>query len=130
MSELRKATTTFSHAIPFMPVRDLKETINYYRDQLGFSKEWFWEDTDAGINRDDLGLLFMQDKDFVARINSNERHFEICWFVSNVDEVYNEYKSKGVNIVSPLELKPWGIKEFTIEEVNSYWIRIGSGNDK
>ena len=30
-----------------MPVHDLKETISYYRNQLGFSDEWFLEDTDA-----------------------------------------------------------------------------------
>ena len=119
--------SNFSHAVPFIPVRDLKETIGYYRDQLGFSNEWFWEDTDAGILRNDLRLLFMQDAEFVSRINSNNRHFEICWFVSNVEEVYEEFKQKGVKIVSELEFKPWKIKEFTVEEINGYWLRIGEG---
>ena len=121
--------TNFSHSVPFLPVRDLKETINYYRDQLGFSNEWFWEDTDAGIRRDELGLLFMKDAEFVSRINHNNRHFEVCWFVSNVEKVYEEYKSKGVNIVSDLESKPWNIKEFTVEEINGYWLRIGEGRE-
>jgi len=120
----------FSHAVPFMPVRDLTETINYYRDQLGFYKEWYWEDTDAGIQRDDLRLLFMHDPEFVARVNSNGRHFEICWFISNVEEVYDEYKKKGINIVSELAKKPWGMNEFTLEEINGYWIRIGTGTEE
>jgi catechol 2,3-dioxygenase-like lactoylglutathione lyase family enzyme len=120
-------SSNFSHAVPFVPVRDLKETINYYRDQLGFNEEWFWEDTDAGIRRNDLRLLFMHDPEFVSRINSNGRHFEICWFVNNVEEVYDEYKKKDIRIVSPLESKPWQMKEFTIEEINGYWIRIGAG---
>jgi catechol 2,3-dioxygenase-like lactoylglutathione lyase family enzyme len=120
-------SSNFSHAVPFVPVRDLKETINYYRDQLGFNEEWFWEDTDAGIRRNDLRLLFMHDPEFVSRINSNGRHFEICWFVNNVEEVYDEYKKKDIRIVSPLESKPWQMKEFTIEEINGYWIRIGTG---
>ena len=118
--------SNFSHAVPFVPVRDLKETLNYYRDQLGFNEEWFWEDTDAGIRRNDLQLLFMHDPEFVSRINSNGRHFEICWFVNNVEEVYDEYKKKEIRIVSPLETKPWQMKEFTIEEINGYWIRIGT----
>jgi uncharacterized glyoxalase superfamily protein PhnB len=119
--------SNFSHSVPFLPVHDLKETIKYYRDNLGFSNEWFWEDTDAGIRRNDMGLLFMQDSDFVSRINSGGRHLEICWFVSNVEEVYEEYKKKDIKIVSPLESKPWDVKEFTIEEINGYWIRIGTG---
>jgi len=69
----------------------------------------------------------MQDAEFVSRINSNNRHFEICWFVSNVEEVYEEFKQKGVKIVSELEFKPWKIKEFTVEEINGYWLRIGEG---
>ena len=119
--------SNFSHAVPFIPVRDLKETINYYRDKLGFSNEWFWEDTDAGIRRNNLRLLFTQGPDFLTSINSGGRHLEICWFVSNVEEVYEEYKQKGVNIVSTLESKPWKVKEFTIEEINGYWLRIGEG---
>ncbi len=120
--------SSFSHAVPFIPVRDLKETINYYRDQLGFSEEWLWEDTDAGIRRNDLRLLFMYDPEFVSKINSSGRHFEICWFVNGVEEIYSEYQNKNVNIVSPLELKPWGVKEFTVEEINGYWLRIGQGD--
>jgi hypothetical protein len=120
--------SNFSHAVPFIPVKDLNETISYYRDQLGFSNEWFWENTDAGIGRNDLKLLFMHDPQFVSRINNNGRHLEICWFVSRVEEVYEEYKSKNVNIVSALEQKPWGVKEFTIEEINGYWLRIGEGS--
>ena len=125
----RSMSSKFSHAVPFMPVRNLKETINYYRDQLGFSDEWFWEDTDAGIRRNDLRLLFMHDPEFVSRINENGRHFEICWFVRNVDEVYKEYQLKEVNIVSKLEVKPWNVKEFTLEEINGYWIRVGQGQE-
>lgn len=117
----------FSHAVPFMPVRDLHETIAYYRDQLGFHDEWYWEDTDAGIQRNELRLLFAHDPEFVSRINSNGRHFEICWFVANVEEVYKEYQAKGIKIVSELGIKPWGMKEFTIEEINGYWLRLGEG---
>ena len=120
----------FSHSIPFMPVRDLKETIAYYRDVLGFSDEWFWYDTDAGIRRDELGLLFRRAPEYVNKINSEKEHFEICWFVCNVDVVYEEYKSKGINIVSDLEEKPWKMKEFTIQDPNGYHIRIGEGIDE
>jgi hypothetical protein len=41
--------------------------------------------------------------------------------------VYEEFKQKGVKIVSELEFKPWKIKEFTVEEINGYWLRIGEG---
>jgi len=115
----------FSHAVPFLPVKDLKETIAYYKDKLGFYEEWFWEDSDAGIRRDDLRLLFNRNPEHVAQINSNSQAFEICWFVQNVDAIYKEYKTKGVEFDKELEDKPWKIREFTIFDNNGYSIRIG-----
>jgi len=110
-----------------MPVKDLKETIAFYRDKLGFGGEWFWGDSDAGIERDDLHLLFNKNPAHVAQINSSGQIFEVCWFVQNVDAIFEEFKSKGVNIISPLENKPWGMREFTLQDVNGYAIRVGQG---
>ena len=111
--------------VPFLPVKDLKETINYYRDYLGFSNEWFWEDTDAGISRDELRLLFNRNPMHAEKVNSPNQSLEVCWFVDSVDEFYREYRDKGVQIVSEPENKPWGIREFTIKDINGYWIRVG-----
>jgi uncharacterized glyoxalase superfamily protein PhnB len=117
----------FSHAGPFLPVKDLKETIQYYKEQLGFYEEWFWKDSDAGIRRDDLRLLFNKAPEFVADINSKNHALEICWFVRNVDAIYEEYKSKGLTITSPLQDQPWKMREFSIMDLNGYIIRIGEG---
>ena len=111
--------------VPFLPVKDLKETINFYKEYLGFSNEWFWEETDAGISRDELRLLFNRNPTHAERINSPNQSLEVCWFVDNVDEFYKEYKEKGVQIVSELKNEPWGIREFTIKDINGYWIRVG-----
>lgn len=120
----------FSHIVPFLPVRDLKKTIEYYRDVLGFSKEWYWENTDAGIQRDGMRLLFTNQPAHAALINSAGWHLEICWFVSGVDELYEEYKKKGVKIVDELQDAPWGTRGFTIEEINGYCLRIAQGIEK
>ncbi|MGB8194565.1 MAG: VOC family protein [Chitinophagaceae bacterium] len=117
----------FYHSVPFMPVRDLQETVAYYRDKLGFSKEWFWGTDDAGIRRDHMHLLFNHAPDYVAIVNTAERHFEIMWFVDNVEDIYNEFKEADVNIVSHLEEKDWGVREFTVEDINWYYLRIAEG---
>lgn len=117
----------FYHSVPFMPVRNLQETVAFYRDQLGFSKEWFWGEQDAGIRRDHMHLLFNYAPDYVSIVNTPEKHFEIMWFVDNVDDIYEEFKQKDVNIVSHLEEKAWGVREFTVEDVNGYYLRIAEG---
>src|SRR5262245_49607252 len=117
----------FDHTVPFLPVRDLKQTIDYYRDTLGFSGEWFWEDTDAGIERDDMAVLFNHNPSFVERVNTGERGFEVMWFVQNVDEIYEEYQEKGVKIVGELKDEPWGVREFAFTDINGYYIRVAEG---
>jgi len=122
----------FYHAVPFMPVRDLRETIDFYKDKLGFYNEWFWKDTDAGMQRDHFAVLFTLSPVFVSEVNTSHRSFEIMWFVDNVDEIYEEYKGKGLTIFKELREEPWGVKEFGIEDINGYHIRIaehiGGGN--
>jgi catechol 2,3-dioxygenase-like lactoylglutathione lyase family enzyme len=117
----------FYHCVPFMPVRNLQDTVAYYRDQLGFYKEWFWGEQDAGIRRDNMHLLFNYAPDFVERINTQTQHFEIMWFVDNVNEIYEEFKQKDVIIASEPENKPWGVREFTVLDINGYYLRIAEG---
>jgi uncharacterized glyoxalase superfamily protein PhnB len=34
------------------------------------------------------------------------------------DATYNELKSLGARIVEPLEKKPWGLRQFTVEDID------------
>ncbi|TXJ27715.1 MAG: hypothetical protein E6Q24_07745 [Chitinophagaceae bacterium] len=113
----------FYKATPFQPVRNLQETIDYYRDTLGFSNGWI-HDMAAGISRDEMRLIFVENPDYTNKINSDKAGFEIIWFVDNVDEIYNEYKTKNLEIICDLEDQPWGIREFTFKDINGYCIRV------
>jgi uncharacterized glyoxalase superfamily protein PhnB len=39
-------------------------------------------------------------------------------FAQDIDATYNELKSLGANIVEPLESKPWGLRQFTVEDID------------
>jgi catechol 2,3-dioxygenase-like lactoylglutathione lyase family enzyme len=123
------ASANYSHCIPFLPVKNLEETISFYKEILGFSSEWTWGSppTDAGISRDGLNLLFVQNEKFVSLINTPEQRFELCLFVSNVDEIFKEIKAKGIVILSELKNEPWNVREFSILDCNGYILRIGEG---
>ena len=64
----------FIRSNPHLPVKNLRQTLNYYSDILGFYDEWTLanrngNETDGGIRRDDMRLLFGEDPDFVNTIN-------------------------------------------------------------
>ena len=45
-------------------------------------------------------------------------------FAEDVDATYEEMKASGANIVEPLEKKPWGLRQFTVDDPdgNRLWI--------
>ena len=47
----------------------------------------------------------------------------------DVDALYEIHRVRGANIISPLEHKPWGIREYTVRDLNGYELRI-SGPEK
>jgi hypothetical protein len=38
-------------------------------------------------------------------------------FAEDIDASYQELKSLGANIVDPLEKKPWGLRQFTVKDL-------------
>ncbi len=123
-------TKKFTRCNPHLPVKNLRETLNYYRDVLGFYDEWTWPDkdgkhTDGGIRRDDMQLLFGEDPDFVDTICSYPKsRLPIMWFVENIEEIYSEFQSKGIVPAAGLNAHAYGLKEFAFVDINGYYIRV------
>jgi len=59
-------TKKFHRSGTHLPVKDLKQTLDFYRDTLGFYEEWAAGEKDGGIRRDDMRLLFGEDPDFTT----------------------------------------------------------------
>jgi hypothetical protein len=51
----------FHKSGPHLPVKNLRQTLDYYRDTLGFYDEWTFGEKDGGVRRDDMRLLFGED---------------------------------------------------------------------
>ena len=112
-----------------MPVRDLKETLDYYRDVLGFYDEWNWINkdgkiTDGGIRRNDMRLLFAEDPDFTNAINNKSHRLPLMWFVDNIEDIYAEFQDRDIEIADALKTHPYGLREFAFIDINDYYIRI------
>ena len=107
-----------------LPVRDLKATIAWYRDVLGFYDEWNWGEKDGGIRRDDMRLLFGEDPSYTSTINGNGKRLPLLWFTDNIESIYKEFTERGVEIADPLKLHPYGLREFAIIDINGYYIRV------
>ncbi len=112
---------------PHLPVKNLRVTLDFYRDKLGFYDEWTWGDKDGGIRRDDMRILFGQDPDFTGAVNNKRNRLPLMWFVDNIEEVFSEFKERDIEIVSTLKEHPYGLTEFAFIDINGYYIRIAEG---
>jgi len=131
-----KKEKKFIRSNPHLPVRDLRETLDYYRNVLGFYDEWAWRTsegkvTDGGIRRDDMRLIFGEDPEFVREINeSHSFRLPLIWFVENIDAVFAEFQDRQIKIAETLKTHSYGLREFAFIDINGYYIRVAEGTEQ
>jgi uncharacterized glyoxalase superfamily protein PhnB len=104
--------TTFAPPVPELPVEDVERAQRHYRDALGFEIGWLDPSKDIGaVSRNEVAIFFRR----------RPRPFEpaVHWiFAPKIDATYEELRSLGARIVEPLEQKPWGLRQFTVEDID------------
>ena len=107
-----KSRTLLDSPVPELPVLDVERAQQHYRDVLGFEIGWLNPDKAIGaVSRGEIVIFFRKRR----------APFEpaVHWvFAENIDASYRELKSSGANIVEPLEEKPWGMRQFTVADVD------------
>ena len=107
-----KTLTTIGQPVPELPVEDVEKAQQYYRDVLGFDIGWLYPGKEIGaVSRGNAAIFFRK----------RQRPFEpaVHWiFAENIDATYEELRSSDSKIVDPLEKKPWGLRQFTVEDLD------------
>lgn len=111
-------------------VKDVVRAAEYYRDRLGFSYERFWGHPPDFVilRRDGLSLMLHQPRPGLAIVphwKVSPGMWNVYFWVDDVDELYADYTSKGATIDYGLGNKPYGIREFGIQDLDGYDIGFG-----
>ena len=102
---------------PQLPVRDVAEAQRYFRDVLGFEIAWTRGDAFGAVQGGKTEI-------FVSKSERPETA-TLCVLVDDAESLLAIYRERGAKIVEPLQTKPWGVREFTVEEPNGHRFRIG-----
>jgi uncharacterized glyoxalase superfamily protein PhnB len=111
----------FLSLVPTIPVKDVKETQEYYERIFGFKPHWIWE------NR--FGSIY-GGQAFEIHLDKTEAPFakHTCYInVDDADAYFAKIKAAGAIIIEEIQSKPWGMREFAVEENNGHRFRIGHG---
>jgi uncharacterized glyoxalase superfamily protein PhnB len=112
------------HTRHVLAVKNLKIEADYYIDKLGFDRDFTapgWEFLSFGIFKVMLGECA---DEMTAGATGNHSWFAHA-LIENVDEVYDEFISRGAQILSKIENKPWGIREFSVITPDGHRITFG-----
>jgi predicted enzyme related to lactoylglutathione lyase len=117
---------------PYFIVDDVVATANYYRDKLGFNYERFWNDPPSFcmVEREGIVIMLGQlEATGVMRPNRTVDPEGGAWdtyiYVGDADGLHSEFKSKGVKIVREISDRPYGCRDFDIDDCNGYRLCFG-----
>lgn len=108
---------------PTLPVRDVRETAEWYQQKLGFELRFFYGDppTHGAVQLGQATLHFYPGK-------PNPDHHWVYLQVEDVDEVYEWIRGNGVETLDAPTDQPWRMREFNLSDLNGYHLRFGAAD--
>jgi len=118
------STMALQKLTPMLRTKDLKASVEFYTNVLGFeceslSDEWGW----ASLSRDEVDLM-------LATPNAHEPFDKpaftgsLYFRVNDVDAMWERLKGRG-KVCYPIEDFEYGMREFAIYDNNGYLLQFG-----
>jgi predicted enzyme related to lactoylglutathione lyase len=109
---------SFANPVPVFRVADVRASVKYYEEALGFqvafwSSEWF-----ASVARGNCSIFLTSD-------NQSQPRMWIYVGVPDVRSLHTEYQQSGAKIRNPPNNFEWAL-EMQIEDLDGNVIRFGS----
>lgn len=106
--------TMIGQPVPELPVLDVERAQKHYRDALGFEIGWLDAGKEIGaVSRGRVAIFFRKRNPPFEPV--------VHWvFAEDIDATYAELKALGSNIIEPLRKMPWGLRQFTVEDLDGH----------
>jgi predicted enzyme related to lactoylglutathione lyase len=106
--------TPIAQPVVELPVLDVERAQQHYCSALGFTVAWLWPDKSIGaVSRGEAAIFLRRTQPPFDAVN--------MWvFALEIEATLRELRKSGANIVEPLEKKPWGLTQFTVQDVDGH----------
>jgi len=114
-----------SSVVPIIKVSDIKASIDYYCNKLGFTEvnTYFPDDKKA------IGYASLIDKNIEIHLSNfpgdGVSGSVLYFYVNDIDQLYSRFVESSVNITVKLVLQTWGNKEFYVSDLDGNILRFG-----
>ena len=109
-------------AAPQFLVGKLDDSLAFYEQRLGFSLDFVYEDFYASVSRD-RAVIHLKAAPKLEAERAHRRsgeHLDAYLVVSGVCELHDELVGRGAPITKSLEQRPWGVRDFYVEDPDGY----------
>jgi catechol 2,3-dioxygenase-like lactoylglutathione lyase family enzyme len=105
---------------PTLFVADLSAAVGFYTEKLGFTLGFKWGDPPrmAGMNLDKVSI-------HLAQATQNAPRCELFFAIGDADELHAFHVAAGVTIVDPLADRPWGFRQYEVEDLDGHRLSFG-----
>ena len=109
-------------AAPQFLVEKLDDSLTFYEQRLGFTRDFVYQDFYAGVSRDGAVIhLKCAPKLAAERLHRKSgEHLDAYLAAVGVRELHEELVRRGAPITKPLEQRPWGAWDFYVEDPDGY----------
>jgi catechol 2,3-dioxygenase-like lactoylglutathione lyase family enzyme len=112
---------------PFFIVTDLRASVAFYRERLGFELEFEGPAGDvyyAGVKRDGIGIMLKTISPDVLPCPNHTRHPWARWdayiYTLDPDTLYEEFRRRGVTFAKELSFIDDGLWGFELADADGY----------
>jgi uncharacterized glyoxalase superfamily protein PhnB len=106
-------------------VKDMQTALAYYRDKLGFTVSFTWEDPPRYI------CLCLGDA--AIHLNSYSPPAAttvVCIFCRGVDALHDNLSARGANISRQMMTHPYGMRDFIVTDPDGHQLVFGQGTSE
>ncbi|MCP4297877.1 MAG: hypothetical protein GY786_19965 [Proteobacteria bacterium] len=117
---MTKNQNEFVGTTVILPVTNVQESAQFYKQKLGFEISGIWENPAYGsVKRENAIIEFGEGRKEFAGSG-------ICYIhVENADSIFDEWKSKGIEFVGDFSDREYGNKDFRIRDNNGNILIVG-----
>jgi catechol 2,3-dioxygenase-like lactoylglutathione lyase family enzyme len=127
--------TNLSSIMPCFIVANLKISVSFYVDKLGFEIRYIGPDKNpywAIVGRENISIMLKAVAPEIKSIPNRTRHewapSDAYISASDPDTLFEEYRSNGVAFGKPLDNNSDNLRGFEIEDADGYILFFGRPN--
>lgn len=119
--------SSWLHLMLRIPVTDMERSLAYYQEALDFQLNWHTPDRRSfTLASGRIESLMLTKWNGVGTPPPQSAYV----FVEDPDALCAEYDQAGADIVQPVDTRPYGMRDFTVQDPDGHTFTLGCGTEK